>query len=147
MQTPTKRDVMDLHKAVKVGPRELFNSPKFMFLRLWHFQGLGTDERVLIEILASRTNEEIQAIRYAFLLVHAASKQKINTFLQEHLLYNLRSAFRRRGLVRHFGRFSSSSADPHSGKSRREWYWGVSQSGTGQFCSDFSEIRRSCGTC
>ncbi|EYB91218.1 hypothetical protein Y032_0208g2057 [Ancylostoma ceylanicum] len=45
MQTPTKRDVMDLHKAVK---------------------GLGTDERVLIEILASRTNEEIQAIRNTY---------------------------------------------------------------------------------
>ncbi|KHJ89681.1 Annexin [Oesophagostomum dentatum] len=45
MQTPTKRDVMDLHKAVK---------------------GIGTNERVLIEILASRTNEEIQAIRNTY---------------------------------------------------------------------------------
>ncbi|KAK6741095.1 hypothetical protein RB195_009136 [Necator americanus] len=45
MQTPTKRDVMDLHRAVK---------------------GLGTNEGVLIEILASRTNEEIQAIRNTY---------------------------------------------------------------------------------
>uniref|UniRef100_A0A0K0DC10 Annexin n=1 Tax=Angiostrongylus cantonensis TaxID=6313 RepID=A0A0K0DC10_ANGCA len=42
MQTPTKRDVLDIQKAVK---------------------GFGTNEKVLIEILASRSNEEIQAIR------------------------------------------------------------------------------------
>ncbi|PIO59117.1 hypothetical protein TELCIR_19430, partial [Teladorsagia circumcincta] len=41
MQTPTKRDVLDLHRAMK---------------------GFGTDEKVLIEILASRSNEEIRAI-------------------------------------------------------------------------------------
>ncbi|KJH52475.1 Annexin [Dictyocaulus viviparus] len=42
MQTPTKLDVLDIQKAVK---------------------GFGTNEKVLIEILASRSNEEIQAIR------------------------------------------------------------------------------------
>lgn len=42
METPTKYDVTQLHKAVK---------------------GLGTDENVLIEILCSRTNEEIAAIK------------------------------------------------------------------------------------
>ncbi|VDK58863.1 unnamed protein product [Cylicostephanus goldi] len=30
------------------------------------FQGFGTNERVLIEILSSRTNEEIQAIRNTY---------------------------------------------------------------------------------
>lgn len=45
MQTPTKRDVLDIQKAVK---------------------GFGTNERVLIEILASRTNEEIRGIRNTF---------------------------------------------------------------------------------
>ncbi|KAJ1363464.1 hypothetical protein KIN20_023337, partial [Parelaphostrongylus tenuis] len=42
MQTPTKRDVLDIQKAVK---------------------GFGTNEKVLIEIFASRSNEEIRAIR------------------------------------------------------------------------------------
>ncbi|WKY00018.1 hypothetical protein Q1695_014697 [Nippostrongylus brasiliensis] len=45
MQTPTKRDVLDLQKAVK---------------------GFGTNERVLIEILTTRTNDEIRAIRNTF---------------------------------------------------------------------------------
>ena len=30
------------------------------------FQGLGTDESVLIEVLCTRTNEEIRAIREAY---------------------------------------------------------------------------------
>ncbi|KAK5970111.1 Annexin [Trichostrongylus colubriformis] len=45
MHTPTKRDVLDLQKALK---------------------GFGTNERVLIEILASRSNDEIRAIRNTF---------------------------------------------------------------------------------
>ncbi|KAK6043668.1 Annexin, partial [Cooperia oncophora] len=45
MQTPTKRDVLDLQKAMK---------------------GFGTNEKVLIEILASRSNDEIRAIRNTF---------------------------------------------------------------------------------
>ncbi|TKR65179.1 hypothetical protein L596_025622 [Steinernema carpocapsae] len=45
METPTKYDVTQLHKAVK---------------------GLGTKEKVLIEILCSRTNEEIAAIRNVY---------------------------------------------------------------------------------
>ncbi|KHN83671.1 Annexin A7 [Toxocara canis] len=42
METPTKYDVLQLNKAVK---------------------GLGTKEKILIEILCSRTNEELAAIR------------------------------------------------------------------------------------
>lgn len=42
METPTKYDVLQLHKAVK---------------------GLGTKEKILIEILCSRNNEELAAIR------------------------------------------------------------------------------------
>ncbi|VDO11586.1 unnamed protein product [Haemonchus placei] len=47
MQTPTKRDVLDLQKAMK---------------------GFGTNEKVLIEIIASRSNDELRAIRFVKLL-------------------------------------------------------------------------------
>ncbi|CAD6188116.1 unnamed protein product [Caenorhabditis auriculariae] len=45
MHTPTKYDVLELHSAVK---------------------GLGTNENTLIEILTTRTNEEIEAIKNTY---------------------------------------------------------------------------------
>ncbi|KAK6036883.1 Annexin, partial [Cooperia oncophora] len=55
MQTPTKRDVLDLQKAMK---------------------GFGTNEKVLIEILASRSNDEIRAIRNTFYTTYDKSLEE-----------------------------------------------------------------------
>ncbi|CAI4224705.1 unnamed protein product [Auanema sp. JU1783] len=52
VQTPTKLDVLELHRAVK---------------------GLGTNEKVLIEILVSRTNEEMEAIRNCYFTTYGKS--------------------------------------------------------------------------
>uniref|UniRef100_A0A1I7Y1S8 Annexin n=1 Tax=Steinernema glaseri TaxID=37863 RepID=A0A1I7Y1S8_9BILA len=55
METPTKYDVMQLHKAVK---------------------GIGTTEKILIEILCSRTNDEITAIRNVYQQTYGRSLEK-----------------------------------------------------------------------
>ncbi|KAK0418336.1 hypothetical protein QR680_013506 [Steinernema hermaphroditum] len=55
METPTKYDAAQLHKAVK---------------------GLGTTEKVLIEILCSRTNDEIGAIRNVYQQSYGRSLEK-----------------------------------------------------------------------
>nr|CDJ82502.1 Annexin repeat domain containing protein [Haemonchus contortus] len=55
MQTPTKRDVLDLQKAMK---------------------GFGTNEKVLIEIIASRSNDELRAIRNTFYTTYDKSLEE-----------------------------------------------------------------------
>lgn len=50
------------------------------------FQGIGTDEKCLIEILASRTNQQIHALVEAYKDGERAVKLIINT---EVLLYYL----------------------------------------------------------
>lgn len=72
LKTPAQLDAYFIRKATKVlsQPHTLFPRPQSV-LNLTSFfnfplQGLGTDEDVLVEILATRTNQEILDMERAF---------------------------------------------------------------------------------
>lgn len=60
MEPPAQYDAHQLHKAMSVSIMLL------LFFNFKNFQGLGTKEHVLIEILTSRTNAQIIELKQAY---------------------------------------------------------------------------------
>ena len=67
MRTPAQLEAHDLKKAIEVINDslhiDLFRHVKFFFLK---FQGAGTDEDSLIDILCTKTNSEMRDLKIAY---------------------------------------------------------------------------------
>lgn len=71
MRTPAYLDAKEIHDAVKVWPFPscqilLYHASDCSILALLCFKGVGTNEKCLIEILASRNNKQTQDMVEAY---------------------------------------------------------------------------------
>ena len=66
MMSPREYDAYELRRAMKVAATRETVFILYKRTSVCVFKGAGTDEAVLIEILCTRTNAEIKAIRERF---------------------------------------------------------------------------------